>query len=182
MDQVVIVTYPIPITLEAQPIEHEATPEGAVAMAYYYRRNMIARGVLAPEAVPVVRRILAAPVTLALAAAEDEQGNIDARVCLVIPVESELLRMEDPDPDDEPWRASVPPPPFEIESSWPGRRDPSDPPQMALLPLGNVIRAARHRNHPKDVAGDAREMLDNLVEGRAQDAVARAIDDLLESL
>jgi hypothetical protein len=32
------------------------------------------------------------------------------------------------------------------------------------------------------VAGDAREMLDNLLAGRSYDAVSRAIDDLLRSI
>jgi hypothetical protein len=54
-------------------------------------------------------------------------------------------------------------------------------PRLALLPIGNAVRGARHRNHP-DVAGDAREMLANLLAGRSYDAVSRAIDDLLNSI
>jgi len=40
----------------------------------------------------------------------------------------------------------------------------------------------RDRNHPDDPVGDAREMLGNLLSGKAQDAVAKAIDDLLRSI
>ena len=54
-------------------------------------------------------------------------------------------------------------------------------PRLALLPIGNVVRGAHNRNH-EDVVSDAREMLDNLLAGRAQDAVSKAIDDLLDSL
>jgi hypothetical protein len=180
MDQVVIVTYPRPIRLEALEVEHEAVPDGGIGMAYYYQRNVVARGVVTPEAVQVIRKLLDVPVTLALAATEDSDGNIDARVCVMIPMDSELLRQDDP-AENEPWRESVPQPPAEIEDSW--KRDPeSDSPQMALLPLGNVIRSARNRNHPDSVAGDAREMLSNLMTGKGQDAVSRAIDDLLDSL
>jgi hypothetical protein len=45
-----------------------------------------------------------------------------------------------------------------------------------------VVRSARQRNHPGDVAGDAREMLENLLLGRARDAVSEAIEDLLRGL
>jgi hypothetical protein len=60
----------------------------------------------------------------------------------------------------------------------------SDPdlPRVVLLPIGNVVRNARDRHHPNNPAFDAREMLDNLLAGAAQDAVAKAIDDLLSSI
>jgi hypothetical protein len=50
------------------------------------------------------------------------------------------------------------------------------------LPIGNVVRQARERHHPDDVARDLHDMLVNLMEGRARDAVSKAIDDLLNSL
>src|SRR5690606_18010267 len=151
-----IVTHPSPITLEARPVEHESTPDGGVAMAYYHDQRMVARGVVAEEAVEMIRRLLEAPVTLALAATEDDMGNIDGRIWLMIPVEAERLRPDEHSADEEPWRASVPPPPAEIGSGWNGRRE-TETPQMALIPLGNVVRSARNRNHPDNVAGDARE-------------------------
>src|SRR5690554_1080224 len=106
MDQIVIVTYPEPVMLEAQPVEHDAVPEGSVGVAYYYRRNMIARGVMPPEAVQLMRRLLDSPVRLALAATEDAEGNIDGRICLMVPVDSELFRPDEPSIEEEPWRAS----------------------------------------------------------------------------
>ncbi|HSJ06696.1 MAG TPA: hypothetical protein VK936_08340 [Longimicrobiales bacterium] len=174
MEQLVVVTYPDPVVIEARPMEDVETPDDSVALSYYHEGHILARGVVANEALEAIRGLLREPVSVALAATEDEAGNIEARVCLVLPVDSDQLD-EDEDEPDEPWRASVPVPPGEAED------DTGERPRMALLPIGNAVRGARHRNH-QDVAGDAREMLSNLLAGRGQDAVNRAIDDLLGSL
>jgi hypothetical protein len=81
--------------------------------------------------------------------------------------------------NEEPWRTSVPSLPAGIETAAEG--DP-DQLKLALLPIGNVVRGQRDRRHPESIAADAREMLDNLVGGRAQDSVQKAIDDLLRNL
>jgi hypothetical protein len=182
VDQLFVVTHPEPLLLEVRRIDHEATPADSIALGYYYRGHLLARGVVAPEAVEAITGLLQAPVSLALAATEDDDGNIEARVCLVLPVDPEELRAEQSDEPDEPWKASVPTPPEEIESAYDGDgEEENGRPKLALLPIGNVVRGASHRNHD-DVAADAREMLDNLLAGRGQDAVSRAIDDLLDSL
>lgn len=185
MDQLYVVTHPEPIVLDVQAVDHEAVPDGAIALAYYHRGNLLARGVVSPEAVEAIRGLLRQPVSLALAATEDDHGNIDARVCLVLPVDATAEAEVDDEPE-EPWKASVPSPPPEVESSYneeggDGEGD-EDRPRLALLPIGNVVRGVKHRKHGEDVAADAREMLDNLLAGRAQDAVSRTIDDLLDSL
>lgn len=174
LEQLVVVTHPDPLVLEVRPIEDVDAPDGSVALGYYFEGHVLARGVVANEALDAIHGLLRAPVSLALAATEDDDGNIEARVCLVIPVEGEDAQAEDEEPE-EPWKASLPTPPSELEDSY------QEKPKMALLPIGNAVRGARQRNHP-DVAGDVREMLDNLLSGRSQDAVARAIDDLLNSL
>jgi hypothetical protein len=136
-----------------------------------------------PDAVDAIRGLLQEPVSLALAATEDDEGNIDARVCLVLPMDGSVELDEGGEPE-EPWRASIPAPPPEVESGYGANASEGSDDgraRLALLPIGNVIRGSRHRNHT-DVAGDAREMLDNLISGRAQDAVTRAIDDLLDSI
>lgn len=184
MDQLYVVTHPDPIVLDAQPIEHDATPDGAVALAYFHNGHLLARGVVSPDAVDAIRGLLERPVSLALAATEDDEGNIDARVCLVLPVEGRgAVGGEGEEEPQEPWKSSVPAPPPEIEAAY--RSDESsgeqDRPRLALLPIGNVVRGVRHRNHD-DVADDAREMLANLLSGGGHDAVSRAIDDLLDSI
>lgn len=184
MDQLYVVTHPDPLVLDVRPIDHESTPDGSVALAYFHRGHLLARGVVTPDAVEAIQGLLSEPVSLALAATEDEEGNIDARVCLVLPVDGRAAFEEGgSDEPEEPWRASVPAPPPEIEAGYGGGSTSAeeDKARLALLPIGNVVRGHRHRNHT-DVAADAREMLDNLISGRAQDAVARAIDDLLDSI
>jgi hypothetical protein len=174
VEQLVVVTHPEPLVLEARHIDDVSTPDGSTALGYYYEGRVLARGVVADDAVDAIRGLLRAPVSVALAATEDEKGNIDARVCLVLPVEAEELAAEDEEPE-EPWKVSVPQPPSEVGGDYEER------PRLALLPIGNAVRGASHRNHP-DVVGDAREMLNNLLAGRSQDAVSRAIDDLLRGL
>lgn len=180
MDQVYVVTYPEPLSIEARRIDHDAVPDGAVALAYFFRGNMIARGVVTEEGVEAVERLLSDPVPIALAVTEDDDGNIEAHVCLLLPLDPDQLRQESDD-EDEPWKASVPTPPPEVESSYSGAGG-DERPQLALFPIGNVIRNAQHRNHPDDVVEDAQEMLQNLLNGRAQDAVKKAIDDLLKEI
>jgi hypothetical protein len=174
LEQLVVVTHPHPVVLEARPMDGIDTPNDSIALGYYHEGNVLARGVVATEAVDAIHGLLRDPVSVALAATEDEDGNIEARVCLVLPVEPDEEQDGSSGPD-EPWRASVPSPPAELGGDY------EDRPRLALLPIGNAVRGARQRNHP-DVAEDAREMLLNLLAGRGQDAVSRAIDDLLNSL
>jgi hypothetical protein len=183
LDQLVVVTHPDPLRIEARELEHDVTPDGAVALGYYYNGHIVARGIVTPDAVEAIRGLLNDPISVALAATEDEDGNIEARICLVLPFDPTRAE-EDPDePADEPWRSSVPAPPPDIGLSYDGAAEAGDDdrPRLALLPIGNVVRGARERRHP-DVVGDAREMLDNLVNGRARDAVNKVIDDLLDSI
>jgi len=184
MDQLVVVAHPEPIPLEARRIEHDTTPSGAVALAYYYNGNMIARGVVAEEAIDAIQALLSTPISVALAATEDEHGNIEARVCLILPMDPEQLRREAEadDEDDEPWKASVPAPPTEIFDGGYATEEEPRGHHIALLPIGNVVRGYADRSYPEDIAGDVREMLENLLAGRAKDAVAKAIDDLLNSI
>lgn len=183
MEQLFVVTHPEPIQLEARELDHEDTPEGSVALGYYHEGAVLARGIVALDALEAIHSLLESPVSLALAASEDEEGNINARVCLVLPMDpDEALGRDGSDEPDEPWKQSVPAPPAEVESGY-GRPEEEEAgrPRLALLPIGNVVRGVRNRNHD-DVVSDAREMLDNLLAGRAQDAVSKAIDDLLDSL
>lgn len=183
MEQLFVVTHPEPLQLEARELDQEDTPEGSVALGYYHEGAVLARGIVASDALEAIHSLLESPVSLALAATEDDDGNINARVCLVLPMDpDEAKAHEQGDEADEPWKQSVPAPPSEVESGYGGPEDESSGrPRLALLPIGNVVRGARNRNH-EDVVSDAREMLDNLLSGRAKDAVSKAIDDLLDSL
>ena len=195
MDHLVVVPHPAPIALEARSIQHNSVPEGAVGLGYYYDDRLIARSVVAATALETIKSLLASPVSVALAAREDGKGNIDGRICLVLPVDEEGEEGAEGGSgggaggvETEPWRSSVPAPPPEIEEGYGGKgssglaEGDEEGPQFALLPIGNVIRSAGDRRHPDDVAHDAKEMLDNLLLGGGKDAVQKAIDDLLNSL
>lgn len=183
MDHLVVVPHPTPIALEARSIRHNAVPEGAVGLGYYYDDRLIARSVVASNALDTIQSLLSSPVSVALAAREDNAGNIDGRICLVLPVEP-----DDPagDSDEEPWKSSVPAPPPEVEGSYSGSGGSAEAddenPRFALLPIGNVVRPVEDRHHPEELAHDVKEMLDNLLEGGGEDAVQKAIEDLLKSI
>lgn len=187
MDHLVVVPHPNPIALEARSIRHGSVPEGAVGLGYYYDGHLIARSVVASGALDTIQSLLSTPVSVALAAREDDDGNIDGRICLVLPVDPDAVGDDAETPGEgggqsaaEPWRESVPTPPTELEGY--GSEDEDSGTQFALLPIGNVIRPASDRHHPDDVAHDAKEMLDNLLSGGGRDAVQKAIDDLLRSI
>jgi hypothetical protein len=175
MEPFIVVTHPDPVSLHARQVESDLVPADHVAVGFYSGEHLVARGAVPPNAIEPLRQLLNKPVTLALAATQDDDGNIDGRVCVVLPMPEEIGDESEP---DEPWKRSIPEPPPGIES---GSGTDDDSPRLALLPLGNVVRPARNRRYP-DVASDAREMLDNLLNGRGQDAVSRAIDDLLDSI
>ena len=185
MDHLVVVPHPVPIALEARSIRHSAVPEGAVGLGYYYDGRLIARSVVAAGALDTIHSLLATPVSVALAAREDEDGNIDGRICLVLPVDADAEEGEDEgEGAGEDWRTSIPTPPPEVESGYgsSGGGEDEDSPRFALLPIGNVVRPAVDRRHPDDVAHDAKEMLDNLLAGGGTDSVQKAIEDLLRSI
>lgn len=186
MDHLVVVPHPNPIALEARSIRHSAVPEGAVGLGYYYDDRLIARSVVAASALDTIQSLLATPVSVALAAREDGKGNIDGRICLVLPVEADTDEGGDSgDPESEPWKSSIPAPPelgADYGGGGGGEDEDASNPRFALLPIGNVIRPAEDRHHPDDVANDAKEMLDNLLLGAGKDAVQKAIDDLLNSI
>ncbi|MDX1673593.1 MAG: hypothetical protein R3314_02230 [Longimicrobiales bacterium] len=184
MDHLVVVPHPTPIELEARSIRHNSVPDGAVGLGYYYDDRLIARSVVASNALDTIQSLLETPVSVALAAREDDDGNIDGRICLVLPVEEDEAGESGPASEEEPWKSSVPTPPSEIESGYGGgsSEDDEEGPRFALLPIGNVVRPASDRHHPEELAHDVKEMLDNLLSGGAEDAVQKAIEDLLNSI
>lgn len=188
MDHLVVVPHPTPIALEARSIRHNAVPDGAVGLGYYYDDRLIARSVVASNALDTIQSLLSSPVSVALAAREDDDGNIDGRICLVLPVEQD--EEGESAESEEPWKSSVPTPPPEVEGGYGGGSAPSssggegdeDGPRFALLPIGNVVRPAEERHHPEELTNDVKEMLDNLLTGGGEDAVQKAIEDLLNSI
>jgi hypothetical protein len=186
LESVVVVAYPEPIRLEAKAVDHAGAPDGSVALAYYFVGRVVARGVVPRDAVAGILSLLRKPVSIALAAEVDDEGNIEGRVCLVLPVDPRRKTGSAGGAPDEPWRDSLGEAPSfgQDADAWKGDGDAeagSDT-RLALFPIGNAVRSVRDRRHPDDLAADVRDMLENLLAGKGRDAVAKAIDDLLRGI
>src|SRR5690606_39641113 len=83
-------------------------------------------------------------------------GNIDGRVCLVLPVGN--VPHEPEEDEDEPWKASVPPPPPEAEPGYADEPGESAT-RVVLLPIGNVVRSVRDRSEEHTSELQSREKL-----------------------
>jgi hypothetical protein len=177
MDNFIVVRYRLPVRLAARRIEHEAVPADQLGLGYFRGDHLVARGIVPPSALEPLEELLRQPVQLAIAATQDDGGNIDGRLCVVLPVPREEAEDE---PADEPWKASLPRLPAGIEAGTDDDADGSEP-RLVLLPLGHVVRTAANRKHD-ELADDVRDMLENLLAGKAEDSVARAIDDLLRGI
>jgi hypothetical protein len=175
MDPFIVVTHPEPVHLEVRPVEATGLPADHIALGFFYLEGLLARGVVPPPAVQPLTELLANPVTIALAVTQDDSGNIDGRLCVVLRMPDGAAPPDTEEPE-EPWKSSVPDLPPGVEADEPGK-----PAHLALLPLGNVVRSAANRREA-ELVDEARDMLQNLLAGRARDAVSRAIDDLLDSL
>ncbi|MCU0648004.1 MAG: hypothetical protein MUF00_08415, partial [Gemmatimonadaceae bacterium] len=95
---------------------------------------------------------------------------------LVALVPRDALKQEDA---NEPWKASVP----SYEEST-AQEDGSDAQYQTIL-LGHIVRFARDRKHPDDLAAEAVDVLQKILTGgtgELKDADSKAIDDLLDSL
>jgi hypothetical protein len=63
VEPLVVVTHPDPVSLVARPVEHDSTPDGSVALGYFFDGHLLARGVVAGEAVDAIHGLLAEPVS-----------------------------------------------------------------------------------------------------------------------
>ena len=175
---------PIPITVEH--LEDPRAPESS-ALAAYIDGRMIARSAMPPEAIARLRELhlFDEPVGLGLFAFEEEPG-LQCRLFALVP----RALLEANAHDAEPWKASVP--------SYEATRDTGDDaaedeedgdgedeaaPFETIL-LGHIVRFARDRKHPEDLAAEAVDILQRIIHGAEslQDADRKAIDDLLGSL
>ena len=55
----------------------------------------------------------------------------------------------------------------------------ADDPQVAPIPLGNIVRYARDRIHPESLPLEAVDVLRKIVDGETAELVDRALADLL---
>jgi len=178
----VIVATGDPVSLTPRSIDDDRTPEGLLCMGTYIGDRLVARCVVEPEAMELVRaeRLFEAPVRLALAAVEAPPG-LQCRLFALVPMPEE--RAEDEE-TDAPWARSVPGSGYEAAIRGahgdPGG-DPADGTPMAAVLLGEVVRFARDRRYPNDLGEEAADVLGRIVHGEVTEVVDRALEDLLGS-
>jgi hypothetical protein len=160
------------ILLEVTEVDDDRTPDGMVCMGTFFQDRLIARSIVPPEALDEVESqgLLETPVRLGLAAFEDSPG-LQCRLYALLPA-GQLT--EEGEPDEEPWAASVPR--FEDVVS---QEDASGDAVVPLL-LGHIVRFAKDRRHPEDLAAEAADILRAILseERPLTDVVDKIIEDL----
>ena len=177
-------------TREAVPLvvcqlDDPRAPESS-ALASYINNRLVARSAMPAEAIQRLLdlKLFETPVSLGLFAYEESPG-LQCRLFALVPrgaLESEAH-------STEPWKESVPS--FEaardaaLESDDElefGDAEDESPPFETIL-LGHIVRFERDRKHPADLAAEAVDILQRIINGAPlEDADRKAIDDLLGSL
>lgn len=180
----VLVAASTPIRIRVEPVEDDRTPTGSVCLGTFIGERLVGRRVAPSEALDELREfhLFDDPVHLGLVAFEDSPG-LQCRLLALLPPERFPLSDGTDDEGEEggePWRASVPAPPFE---RTPSRVD-GDAPDLedgAAVPvyLGNIVRLSRDRKHPEDLAAEASDILMTVLTGTVSEVVDRVLEDLL---
>ena len=173
----VFVTTAQPVDIRVERLTDERAPEG-MALGAFIGDRLVARSAMDAESID---RLLALglfedKVPLGLFAYEEEPG-LQCRLFAL--VRSDALR--DAVNANEPWKASVPS--FEDRKDADDDDDEGDGPSMETILLGHIVRFAGDRKHPDDLAAEAVDILQKILQGGPlSDASQKAIDDLLDSL
>jgi hypothetical protein len=181
----VLVATSAPVQLRVEPVEDDRTPEGSVCLGTFIGERLVGRRVAPTEALEELRdfHLFDEPVHLGLVAFEESPG-LQCRLLALLPADRFPLQ-EDEEGDDEPeepWRASVPAPEFEIQEAGPGSEETPSLEEGAAVPvyLGNIVRLSQDRKHPDDLAAEASDVLMTVLTGSVSEVVDRVLEDLLE--
>ena len=184
----VFVTTREPIVLMVSRLDDPRAPDSS-ALAAYIDGRLVARSAMPPEAIErlVDLKLFEEPVPLGLFAYEEAPG-LQCRLFALVP----RALLEADAHSSEPWKASVP--------SYEAMRDADDEmdddtddddedgdddesPFETIL-LGHIVRFAKDRKYPDNLAEEAVDILQRIIHGAEplEDADRKAIDDLLGSL
>jgi len=166
------------IKLKIDEVEDDRTPEGMICMGTYHRQRLIARSIVAREALEELEHhhVFEVPVRLGLAAVEQDPG-LQCRLYALLP--SEKFREEEE--PAEPWIASVPR--FEdISYAEEISYEDEDAEEEEIVPvlLGHIVRFTRDRRHPEDLAAEAADVLRAVLSDDRP--LTNVIDKMLEDL
>ena len=194
----VFVSTAVPVPLRVERLDDERAPDGS-ALGAFIGDRLVARCAMPNEAIEhlIALDLFGEPVPLALLAVEEEPG-LQCRLFALVPAER-IMGDGDEEGPDEPWKASVP----SFEDSLGGLaevdedddegpasagEDDDDEEEdedsaVASILLGHIVRFDRDRKFTDDLTAEAVDVLQKIVlGGTLQDANARAVDDLLDSL
>src|SRR5215210_2658651 len=162
-----------PVQLEVALVEDERVPGDMVCMGTFRNGRMVARAVLTPEAWAQIEEhgFFDEPLQVVLVARLAPPG-LQCQLFAMVP-----LAEEEREETDEPWAASVPSSAY--ESTVESETDEEDDPQVAPIPLGNIVRFQRDRVHPDSLPLETADILRKIIEGGTSEVVDRALSDLL---
>src|SRR3954462_14277161 len=161
-----------PVQLEVSLIQDDRVPPEMVCMATYRNGRLVARSVMSPEAWEQIQThgFFKDPLQVVLVARVAPPG-LQCQLFAMVPLPEEL---EEP---EEPWSASVPSSSY--ESTVAEESAESEDPEVAPVPLGNIVRYQKDRVHPDSLPLETADILKKIVEGEAAEVVDRALADLL---
>lgn len=183
----VLVATSNPVQLRVAPVEDDRTPEGSVCLGTYIGDRLVGRRVAPTEALDELQEfhLFDAPVHLGLVAFEDSPG-LQCRLLALLPADRFPGLMDDEGEGgeegdaDEPWKASVPVPEFEVEERSASGETPSLEDGAAVpVYLGNIVRLSKDRKHPDDLTAEASDVLITVLTGTVSEVVDRVLEDLL---
>jgi len=161
-----------PVQLEVSLIQDDRVPAEMVCMGTYRNGRLVARSVMSPEAWEQIQAhgFFNEPLQVVLVARVAPPG-LQCQLFAMVPLPEEA---EEP---EEPWSASVPSSSY--EASVADQAAESEDPEVAPVPLGNIVRYQRDRVHPDSLPLETADILKKIIEGEAAEVVDRALADLL---
>jgi hypothetical protein len=161
-----------PVQLQVRLIQDERVPPDMVCMGTYRNDRLVARSVISPEAWAqiVEHGFFDQPLQVVLVARVAPPG-LQCQLFAMVPIPE-----EDPADAAEPWAASVPSSSYEatVEDD-----SANSEPEVAPVPLGNIVRYQSDRVHPDSLPLETADVLKKIIEGEASEVVDRALADLL---
>ena len=161
-----------PVQLVVSLIQDDRVPAEMVCMGTYRNGRLVARSVMSPEAWEQIQvhGFFNQPLQVVLVARVAPPG-LQCQLFAMVPLPEEA---EEP---EEPWSASVPSSSY--EASLADDAAESEDPEVAPVPLGNIVRYQRDRVHPESLPLETADILKKIIEGEAAEVVDRALADLL---
>jgi len=161
-----------PVQLVVSLIQDDRVPAEMVCMGTYRNGRLVARSVMSPEAWEQIQvhGFFNEPLQVVLVARVAPPG-LQCQLFAMVPLPEEA---EEP---EEPWSASVPSSSY--EASVADQAAESEDPEVAPVPLGNIVRYQRDRVHPESLPLETADILKKIIEGEAAEVVDRALADLL---